>query len=207
MQRQTSSIPQKEKGRVDISFFSGRRWLQELATAETALSCASTILPSPPTIAMTETDFGALRVTSRPGRCLTVPSGSLRPSRRPPGTSPSSTRRNACGSTGPESPSASAPRPVQALASRCAPSSFSKYPTPCAGEAILPMDATIGGALHRARESRILAGPYRPDMHARAIEQGPNRRDHTTGAARRRMTPNVLPAKTCMCRDGALPKC
>ena len=42
----------------------------------------------------------------------------------PPGTSPSSTARKVSGSTGPSRPSASAPRPAQALAARCSPESL-----------------------------------------------------------------------------------
>ena len=107
------------RSRVSTAFFS-----VQPRVALTALSCAATMRSSPPTIAIRDTDFGALSVTSRPGRCVRLPSSSLRPRRRPPGTSPSRTRRNASGSTGPSSPSASAPLPAQALASRCAPSSL-----------------------------------------------------------------------------------
>ena len=105
--------------RVSTAFFSIRS-----RVLPTALSCAPTTRSSPPTIAISDTDFGAERVTSRPGRCRMLPSRSLRPSWRPSGTLPSRTARKASGSTGPESPSASAPLPAQALASRCAGSSF-----------------------------------------------------------------------------------
>ena len=98
--------------RVSTAFFS-----IHVSVLPTALSWASTILSSPPTIAMSDTDLGADSVTSRPGRCWMLPSKSLRPSWRPPGTLPSRMARNASESTGPESPSASAPRPAQALAS------------------------------------------------------------------------------------------
>ena len=87
--------------------------------AATARSWTSTTRPSPPTRPMSETDFGVERVTSRPGRWTSVPSPSRRPSARPEpsGTLPSSTARKVCGSTGPESPRASAPFPDQPLAS------------------------------------------------------------------------------------------
>ena len=83
----------------------------------TALSWAATIRSSPPISAMSETDFGAERVTSRPGRCWTSPSMPRLPSCGPPGTLPSSTAWKLSGSTGPESPNSSAPLPAQALAS------------------------------------------------------------------------------------------
>lgn len=38
------------------------------SVAVTARSCVSTILSSPPTSAMSDTDLGALSVTSQPGR-------------------------------------------------------------------------------------------------------------------------------------------
>ena len=48
--------------RVSTAFFS-----IQPSVATTARSCASTMGPSPPTIAIRETDLGALSVTSRPG--------------------------------------------------------------------------------------------------------------------------------------------
>ena len=40
-----------------------------VSVLSTALSCASTIRSSPPTMSMSDTDLGADSVTSRPGRC------------------------------------------------------------------------------------------------------------------------------------------
>ena len=74
----------------------------QASVAATARSCASTTRASPPTRPASDTDFGAERVTSRPGRCSMLPSLPRRPSARPEpsGTLPSSTPRKASGSTG-----------------------------------------------------------------------------------------------------------
>ena len=107
--------------RVSATFFSNHPIVRA-----TARSWASTTRASPPTSAASETDFGAERVRSRPGRCWRSPSLPMRPSRRPEpsGTTPSSTARNASGPTVPSSPASAAPVPSQALAARCSASSF-----------------------------------------------------------------------------------
>ena len=64
--------------RVSTAFFS-----IQPSVAVTALSCASTMRASPPTIAMRLTDLGALRVTSRPGRWVISPSLPRLPKRGP----------------------------------------------------------------------------------------------------------------------------
>ena len=79
----------------------------------TAWSCASTMRSSPPTIARSETDFGADKVTSRPGPCWNSPSRPRRPICGPSGTLPSRIQRNVPESTGPERESTSAPLPAQ----------------------------------------------------------------------------------------------
>ena len=96
----------RESGSLQRSPRSGRRRRHRLVRAPRRFSRHC------PTIAIGETEFGALGVTSRSGRWVMPPSSSLRPSQRPPwpapdpirGTSPSGTRRNASGSTGPEKP-------------------------------------------------------------------------------------------------------
>ena len=92
----------------------------------TARSWASTTRPLPPISAASETDLGAEKVRSRPGRCCRAPSGPPRPSCRPvpSSTLPSSTALKRSGSTGPERPRSSAPLPAQALASLWAGSSL-----------------------------------------------------------------------------------
>ena len=106
---------------VSTTFFS-----IQASVLRTAASWAATMRSSPPIRAAMDTDLGAEKVTSRPGRWSIVPSPSLRPSRRPEpsGTSPARMSLKTSGSTDPESPRASAPLPAQALASLCAGSSF-----------------------------------------------------------------------------------
>ena len=102
------------------------------SVAATARSCACAMRPSPPTSAAMETDFGAEKVRSRPGRWTISPDPGVPrsltrlPSRvsEPSGTFPSRTARKVSGSTGPFRPSSSAPLPAQALASRWSGSSF-----------------------------------------------------------------------------------
>ena len=107
--------------RVSAAFFS-----TQASVAATARSWVSTMRRSPPTSAASDTDFGAEKVRSRPGRWRISPSLPRRPSRvsEPSGTLPSRTARKVSGSTGPVSPSSSAPFPAQPLASRCSGSSF-----------------------------------------------------------------------------------
>ena len=107
--------------RVSAAFFS-----IQASVAATARSWASTMRPSPPTSAARETDLGAEKVRSRPGRWSMSPSLPRRPSlvSEPSGTLPSRTARKVSGSTGPFSLRSSAPFPAQALASRCSGSSL-----------------------------------------------------------------------------------
>ena len=85
--------------RVSAAFFS-----IQARVRFTARPWASTMRASPPARAARETDLGAEKVRSLPGRWRRLPSLSRRPSFRPEpsGTSPSRTVRKTSGSTGPE---------------------------------------------------------------------------------------------------------
>ena len=94
------------------------------SVARTASSCARITRRSPMTSASSDTDFGAEKVMSQPGRCARSPSR-MRPSRMSvPGTKPASTVSNRFGRTCPRSPIAFAAVPCQKLACRCSGSFF-----------------------------------------------------------------------------------
>ena len=87
-------------GTPQHTFVTGSRTMGQYVTEDEALAAA-----------MSETDFGADRVASRPGRRWFPPSLPRLPRCGPSGTLPSRIALNASESTGPESLSTAAPRP------------------------------------------------------------------------------------------------
>ena len=96
----------------------------QFSVARTASSCARITRRSPITSPSSDTDLGAEKVMSQPGRWSFSPSR-IRPRRiSVPGTQPASRSSNSPGSTCPFSPRSFAASPCQKLASRCSGSSF-----------------------------------------------------------------------------------
>ena len=77
---------------------------------------------------------------------------------------------------------------------------------PRAGEAILPIEATIGGALHKTPNKEIRAGPYPPEMRSRGKEQAMNARRHIPVTAWRRLSLHADPTGRAQ-QDGMFDDC